>query len=85
MFLNISQNSQENTCASLFFNKVAGNFIKKETLVQVFSCEFSKIFKNTFFTEHLRATASKYRSVKRNSHNFKESSALNPFMYNDEK
>ena len=63
MFLNISQNSQENTCASLFFNKVAGNFIKKETLVQVFSCEFSKIFKNTFFTEHLRATASKYRSV----------------------
>ena len=29
-------------CQSLFFNKVAGvsNFIKKETLAQVFYCEF---------------------------------------------
>ena len=35
-----------------------GNFIKKETLAQVFSCEFCKISKNTFFTEHLWATAS---------------------------
>ena len=26
--------------------------------VQVFSCEFYEIFKNTFFTEHLRTTAS---------------------------
>ena len=33
-------------------------FIKKETLTQVFSCEFCKIFKNTFFTELLRTTAS---------------------------
>ena len=31
----------------------ASNFIKKETLVQVFSREFSEISKNTFFTEHL--------------------------------
>ena len=31
-------------CQSLFFNKVAGlNFIKKETLEQVFSCEFYEI------------------------------------------
>ena len=29
------------------------NVIKKETLVQVFSCEFCEISKNTFFTEHL--------------------------------
>ena len=29
----------------------AKNFIKKGTLAQVFSCEFSKISKNTFFTE----------------------------------
>ena len=42
----------------LFFNKVAGNFIKKEALAQVFSCEFSEISKNTFFKEHLRTTAS---------------------------
>ena len=32
-------------CQSLFFN----NFIKKETLAQMFSCEFCEIFKNTFF------------------------------------
>ena len=42
MFLEISQNSQENACASLSF------FIKKETPAQVFSCEFYDIFKNTF-------------------------------------
>ena len=33
-------------------NKVAGmacNIIKKETLAQVFSCEFCEISKNTFF------------------------------------
>ena len=36
----------------------ACNFIKEETLTQVFSCEFCEIFKNTFFTEHLWATAS---------------------------
>ena len=34
------------------------NFIKKETLAQVFPCEFCEIFKNTFFTEHLWTTAS---------------------------
>ena len=43
---------------SLFFNEVAGlpvcNFIKKETLTLVFSCEFCQISKNTFFIEHLR-------------------------------
>ena len=31
----------------------ACNFIKKETLAQVFSCEFCVISKNTFFHEHL--------------------------------
>ena len=30
----------------------------KETLAQVFPCEFCEISKNTFFTKHLRATAS---------------------------
>ena len=33
------------------------DFIKKEALAQVFSCEFWEIFKNTFFTEHVWATA----------------------------
>ena len=56
VFLEISQNSQVNTWASLFFNKVAGaacNFIKKETLAQPFSCEFWEISKIIFFAEHL--------------------------------
>ena len=34
---------------SLFFDKVAGFRLKKETLVQVLSCEFCEILKNTFF------------------------------------
>ena len=41
-----------------FVNKVtsasASNFIKKETLAQVFSREFCEISKDTFFTEHLQ-------------------------------
>ena len=43
-------------CQNLFFNKVAGlrpeacNFIKKETLAQMFSCELCKIYKDTFFS-----------------------------------
>ena len=36
----------------------ACNFIKNETLTQVFSREFCEIFQTTFFTEYLRATAS---------------------------
>ena len=52
VFLEISQNSQENTCARVsFLRKLqteACNFIKRETLAQVFSCEFYKISKNTF-------------------------------------
>ena len=55
MFLEISQNSQENTCDSLFFNK---KIIKKDTLAQVFSCEFCKIFKNNFLKEYMRITSS---------------------------
>ena len=35
----------------------ACNFIKKEALAQLFSCEFYEISKNTFFTEHHRTTA----------------------------
>ena len=50
VFLNISQNSQENTFARLSTR----NFIKKETLVQVFSCELFEILRTPFFIEHLR-------------------------------
>ena len=37
----------------------AFNFIKREALAQMFSCEFYEISKNTCFTKHLRTTASK--------------------------
>ena len=61
-FLKILQNSQENTCVRVTFliklHAEACNFIKKETMAQVFSCEFYEIFKNTSFTEHLRPTTS---------------------------
>ena len=40
MFLKISQNSPVSE---------SYNFIKKETLAQVFSSEFYEIFKNTYF------------------------------------
>ena len=53
VFLKISQNSQENTCARISFL-----IKKKKALAQVFSCEFYEIFKNIFFREHLRTTAS---------------------------
>ena len=56
VILEISQNSQEHNCASVSFSiKLQDcNFIKKETLAHVFSCEFYEISKNSFFTEHLR-------------------------------
>ena len=53
VFLEISQNSQENSCPK------AWNFCKKEALAQVFCCEFCEISKNTFFTEHLWTIGSK--------------------------
>ena len=41
-------------CQSLVFTAT----LLKKTLAQVFSCEFCKISKSIFFTEHLRWTAS---------------------------
>ena len=68
MFLKLSQNLQEKTCARVsFFIKLkasAINFIKEETLAEVFFCKFSQMLKNTIFTEHLRATASNIRYLK---------------------
>ena len=51
VFLEIWQNSQENTSTRVFFNKVAGlacNFIEKETWAQEFSCEFCEMSKYIF-------------------------------------
>ena len=49
---NLAKFIGKHLCQSLFFNKnadVVCNYIKKETLAQVFFCEFCEIFKNTFF------------------------------------
>ena len=46
----------------------ACNLIRKETLALVFSCEFSKISKSTFFVEHLQATASMLGNSIENMH-----------------
>ena len=57
VFLETSQNSQKNTCARVYFliklEASACNFIKKETLTQVFFSEFCEISRDTFFTEQL--------------------------------
>ena len=55
---NFSKLTGKHLYRSLFFRPQTCNFVKKETLTQVFSCEFSEISKNTLFTEHLWATAS---------------------------
>ena len=54
MFLKLSQNSQESICVgvSFWYNRLI-----KKTPTQVFSCEFCKIFKNTYFKEWLRMAA----------------------------
>ena len=53
MFSAFSQYSQKNAFVGVSFNTVAGlqacNSIKKESPPQVFSCEYCKIFKNSFF------------------------------------
>ena len=51
MFLKISQNSQETLRQSSFLIKLQAepcNFIKKETLIQVFSCDFAKFLRTPF-------------------------------------
>ena len=62
MFLRISQDSQENTCARVSFlvRPKTYNFIKKETLAQVLSCVCWEIFKNTFFYRKPPVAASLY-------------------------
>ena len=62
LFLEISQIPLDIICArdsflikfqALGLRAQACNFIKKECLAQVFSCEFCEISKNTFSTEHI--------------------------------
>ena len=58
---NFAKSTGKYLCQSLFLN-----FIKKETLTQVFFCDFCEIFKNTFLTEHLRPTATYFFKLQAN-------------------
>ena len=66
VFLEIPQNSQKNPCSEVSFliklQQEALNFLKK-TLTLVFSCEFCKFFKNTFYIEHLLTFSSATRDL----------------------
>ena len=55
---NFAKFTGKHLCQNLVFNKVAD--LKKESLAQVFSCEFFKISKNTFFHRTPLVAASIY-------------------------
>ena len=59
VFRNFAIFTGKHLCKGLFFNTVAG--LKKETLGQVFSCEFCKISGNTFFYRTLLEATSGYQ------------------------
>ena len=57
------------------------NFIVKDTLAQLFSCEICEISKNTFYTGQLRSTASAcFENSKENSENFQDSLIKNHLL-----
>ena len=57
-FLKISQHLQENTCARVSFNKVAGvmplTLLKKRLCHRCFPVKFAKFLRTSFIVEHLR-------------------------------
>ena len=56
VFLEILQDSQENTCVWVtFLSPETYNFIKKKTPTQVYFRQYYEIFKNAYFTEQLCA------------------------------
>ena len=59
---NFTNFTGKKTALESLFDKATGlkacSFIKKKTLIQVFSCEYFQISKNTYFEEHLRTTVS---------------------------
>ena len=55
---NVAKFTGKHLCQSLLLTKLQAGVLHNETLAQVFPCEFCEISKNTFFTEHLLATAS---------------------------
>ena len=67
VFLKISQNSQKNTCASLFFNKVAGLMpaivLKKRLQYKCLPVNFAKFLRTPFLKEHLRQLLLRFRTA----------------------
>ena len=59
---NFAKLTGETPVSEPLFLQASANFIKNETLAQVFSREFCKISKNTFFKEHLWMTDSEVTS-----------------------
>ena len=66
---NFAKFTGKHLCQGIFFNKVdtllkqACNVIKKETLAQVFSCDFWEISKNTFLYRALPVAASDFSNI----------------------
>ena len=58
VFLEVSQNSQENTCARVSFLPAA--LLKKRLWHRCFPVIFVKFLKTPFYTEHLWTTASNF-------------------------
>ena len=65
---NFAKFTGKHLCQSLFFNKVtdwrSAILLKKDTLAQVFSCQFCKISKNTFFHRTPQVAASELKKNK---------------------
>ena len=62
VFLKILQTSQENNCVGVLFYEIAS--LQPASLLKIdsnkmLSCEVSETSKNTYFEEHLQATASR--------------------------
>ena len=81
LFLKISENSQESTCARVsFLIKLlasAYNFILKKTLAQVLSCEFRKIF--LFLQNSSSGWFSKWFMILQATYHLSILADLNPF------
>ena len=71
VFFKISQNSQEKTRPQIW------NFIIKQTLAQVFSCEFCEIFKTLFLQNNSRKLLQKCGHCKN------ETKEILPLLYRD--
>ena len=74
VLINFAKFTGKHLCQNPFFNKAPDLraqgciFIKKETLAQVFSCEFCEISKNTFFHRTSLVAASEQTTTSQRQH-----------------